>query len=379
MSVTAPQAPVAPAQIIPFVQASHEHVEMVAQFNVIPSTSRQNFGPFDVPPYGYLRALMLEVVTTTPGTGGTPVGSADYPFNLIDSLSLNDVNGAPVVGPIDGYALLWTNIVAGTQFQTDPRRGAYFANTATGPSFCIRVPIEITTNDCLGSLMNQDASSTYKLFLTINAGTTVWTTPPSTTYPTIQITVWLEAYTVPNATDMLNNPQQQAPPALGTAQYVTFNTQAVLVGSNTIPIKRVGNLLEALILIYRTGAGARSDTVALNPFTLRWDSREFYQAVTLNYLKQMAVERMNNVTLDTGVYIIPFNTTTLGRLGNGPLRNLWPTTNSSRVEIAGSAAAAGSVQIITVDMSVAQVNPAGRYILDSATGFHANTNAPAQG
>lgn len=372
MSVTAPQAPVAPVQRIPFVQGSHEHVELVTQFNFSPSASAQNFGPIDVPPYGYQRSLGLEFVTLTAGTGGTPVASADYPFNLIQTIALNDVNGAPIVGPIDGYALLWANIVASTAYITDPRKGPWYSSAVTGPSFFIRIPNEITTSDGLGVLANQDASATYKLYITLNPNTVTWTTPNATTQPAMQCTIWLEAYTVPSPTDMLNNPQEQAPPALGTAQYISYNQQAVLSGANTIPVKRVGNLLEALVLIYRTAAGARSDAVALNPFTLRWDGRDFYQSVSQNYLTQLMDESMDPVTRDAGVYTMLFNRGTLGRAGNGPLRNLWPTTQSSRLELAGTAVTAGSVQILTIDMAVAQVNPQGRYILDSATGFHPN-------
>lgn len=371
MSVSAPQAPAAPVGRVPFVQGSHDHAELVAQFNFTPSASAQNFGPFDVPPYGYEKSLGIEIATTTAGTGAA-TASADYPFNLIQSIALNDVNGAPIVGPIDGYALLWANIVAGTSFQTDPRLGPWYSSAVLSPSFFIRIPNEITSHDCLGSLANQDASATYKLYITMNPNTVAWTSPPATTQPVIQVSIWLEAYTVPSPTDMLNNPQEQAPPALGTAQYISYNQQSVLSGSNTIPLKRVGNMLASLILIYRTAAGARSDSVALNPFTIRWDGREMLQAVSQNYLKQIASESLNRVTIDPGVYIIPFNRTTLGRMGNGPLRNLWPTTQSSRIELFGSAAVAGSVQIVTVDIAVAQVNPTGRYVLDSATGFHPN-------
>lgn len=361
------QAPAPAPAGIPFAQGAHEHVEIIAQFAYTPTAAAQVFGPFDVPPSGYERNLALEIVTTSNGVIGAGVASADYPFNIIQSLSMNDVNGAPIVGPIDGYALMWANIVAGTQWNNDPRLGPWFSNTIINPAFFIRVPNEITTHDGLGCLANQDASATYKLYITLAPNTTLYTTQP-TTPPTLQITVWLEAYTVPSDHDMFGNPQAQAPPALGTAQYITFNQQTVLAGANTIPLKRTGNLLECLVMIFRTAAGARSDSVAFNPFTVRWDNKEIYQAVSQNYLKQMAAESLERVTIDAGVYIIPMNMTTKGGLGNGPLRSLWPTTQSSRIEFAGSAAVAGSVQIVTIDIAAAQVNPSGRYVMDSATG-----------
>lgn len=374
----AAQAPGQPAQIIPFVNGAHEHVELVAQFGFTPTAALQVFGPFDVPPYGYIRALHIELVTTTVGVAGTL--SPDAPANILQSLTLNDVNGANLCYPIDGYALMWVNIVSGWAYVADPRLGAYFSNATTAPAIMLRVPLEITSFDGFGSLANQDSSATYKLYMTMNTIANIWSGGAPTTVPVMQCTVWMEAWTVPDDEDMLGNPQEQAPPGLGSGRYISQNIQPVVVGANTIPVKRVGNLLEVMLIINRTAAGVRSDGVALNPWTVRWDGREMWQAVSQRYLQQIMRESMEGpVTRDTGVYILPFNKATQNKIGNGPLRQLWPTVQSSRVEFQGSAEVAGNMQIVSLDMTVQEVDPANRYVLDSATGFHPEVGSQVKG
>ena len=371
---TAPTA--TPGTIISFVQGAHEHVETIARFTH-DFASRVTMGPYDVPSYGYLRNVVIKITTLTAGTGAG-VASPDYPWNIIQSVQLSDVNGAPIVGPIDGYALRWVNALHSTEFQPDPALKYGYSNDARSPSYTIRLPLEIDSSNGLGSLANQDSAAAYKVTIDLNDARTAWTTPGDTN-PRIQVDVWGEFYTVPNAVDMLGNPQEQAPPGLGTAQYVTYNTQPVLAGQNTIQVKRVGNMIASHVVIFRDATGARAASVAFNPYTVAWDGRDMWQAVTPDYMLEMAQSRMNGSRIDPGVLINPFNTTTLSKLGNGPLKNLWPTTQSTRVEIRGTSAANGSIQIVTTDIALAQVNPSGRYLLNSATGDNPRMVQPGQG
>src|SRR6266550_8011023 len=87
--------PVQRQPVIPFTAAAHEHTEPAFDVTQQLGASAVQLGPFDVPAFGYLRHIYLEV-TTTLGSGGTVV--TDYPWNTIQSISLNDVNGAPIFG-----------------------------------------------------------------------------------------------------------------------------------------------------------------------------------------------------------------------------------------------------------------------------------------
>src|SRR5262245_24555993 len=104
----APAAPqrVAPQIMIPFTAAAHEHREPVTVDNAGALGAAQNpRGPFDIPSYGFIKSVLLEV-SLTGGTLGAGVLAADFPFNILQNIQITDVNGAPIFGPLDGYATL---------------------------------------------------------------------------------------------------------------------------------------------------------------------------------------------------------------------------------------------------------------------------------
>src|SRR5262245_31782859 len=119
---------------VPFVAAAHEHVEPAFTKSAQLTAATQQLDPIDIPSYGYIRHIFLEV-TSASGAIGTFVAGADYPWNIIQSLTLLDVNGAPICGPIDGYALLWANIAGGYAYRQDPRDSPWSVVAAPNPAF----------------------------------------------------------------------------------------------------------------------------------------------------------------------------------------------------------------------------------------------------
>src|SRR4051812_13344085 len=95
-------------QALPFVSGAHEHVESAFTRSVTPTTSTQQLDPIDVPAYGYARYLMLEV-TASGGSGGTL--AADGPWNLFSQITLQDVNGNQIYGPMSGYSTYIANLI----------------------------------------------------------------------------------------------------------------------------------------------------------------------------------------------------------------------------------------------------------------------------
>src|SRR5262245_33197383 len=99
----APAGPVAP--MIPFIQGAHEHVEGPFATHVLtPGTAGVELGPTDVPAYGYIRHILLEV-SAAGGTLGAGVLHPDFPWNLFERITLMDVNGSPIF-ELDGFAAL---------------------------------------------------------------------------------------------------------------------------------------------------------------------------------------------------------------------------------------------------------------------------------
>lgn len=366
-------APVVAA--VPFVAAAHEHVEPAFVRSVTLTAATQQLDPIDIPSYGYLRHVFLEI-TSASGVIGTFAAGADFPWNLIQSITLLDVNGAPIVGPIDGYALLWANIAGGYAYRQDPRDSPWYSAAAPNPAFCVRVPVEISHFDGLGSLANQNSAAPYKLQITVNStaavGTGAFGTPP-----TLTIRGWLEAWSLPNATDVRGRPQQQMPPVHGTGQFWTTRRPDTLAGSITVPINRVGNLLRNIIFITRTAAGVRDDTVMPDPVIINWDGRQQFQW-SQRYWQQTMFEKLVDVTRDTGVWLLPMAHSNQNRNGDDSPNLWWPTVQATRMELTGTSASSGSMQVVVNDIQPVEVVPAERYTENSDTTFRAVAGPSAQ-
>jgi len=379
------QAKAPPPAQIPFTGSAHEHVEQVTYQTITPGASAVQQGPFDVPAYGYLRHIFLEVVASG-GTLGAGVVHPDYPFNIFQNVTLLDVNGAPLVN-IDGFALLQCNIWGGFGFRSDPRAVPWYVGTIN-TSFFLRVPVEISRHNALGSLANQNAAAAYKLQWTINPSAAMFTTAP-TTPPNISVRPQLEAWSLPNPADLAGRPQSQVPPAHGTTQYISYFTRTVATGLLTYLLPRVGNLLRVLIFLARNnttqgqGENARDDTVFPNPFQVIWDARVLTNE-TQNYRTNKMTEALEYMGAgtgrDTGVFVLMFNNTNNGQVGDeNP--NLWiPTVQSTRLEIDGTIAsgAPNNIKCVTIDIAPVEVMPQERYVEGSATGFHPRIGEPNQ-
>lgn len=371
------RGPARPVAAIPFTAAAHEHVESVQTVTIQPGAAAVQQGPFDIPAYGFMRHVFMEV-TAAGGTLGAGVLHPDYPFNLFQNLSLLDVNGAPLF-QLDGYAALQANVWGGYGFRSDPRLSPWYVSTINA-QFFLRIPVEISRHNGLGSLANQNAAASFKLQWTINPSTALYTTAP-TTVPTFTIKPQLEAWSLPNPVDLAGRPQAQIPPAHGTSQYWSAFSRANAAGNTTYLLPRVGNLIRALIFIARNNAAntPRDDTVMPNPIQLTWDARVL-TIESQNYrIQKMAEALVPSATRDTGVFVFLYNNFNNGQVGDEE-PNLWlPTVQSSRLELDGVSATAGVIQTVTNDIAPVEVAPQERFVETSRTGFHPRIGEPNAG
>lgn len=354
----------APMPVVGFVRAAQEHIEPFVDQTTQITTSAQVQGPFDVPAYGYLRHLYI-LVTTTGGSGGSAVAAEDSPFSALGDIQLSDVNGAPIFGPVSGYDLYLAQKYGGYDFNTDPRQSAAFSavNATTGQfAFLLKLPVEICNRDGLGAIANQNASSTYKLRMTLSASTTIYTTPPATTLPSARIRCFLDAWTQPPASDFRGQPQATTPPAHGTSQYWSKYTVAAPVGNSTQRLARVGNAIREVIFVNRTAATSLRSTGETNfpdPLQIFWDTRLLH-----NYTKAVWRDVIRNRTgynaaietaggPDNGVFVYDFCHEFDGKIGRELRDGYLPTVQSTRLEATGSWVAASNVDIITNDVAAA--------------------------
>lgn len=373
--------------VIPFTSAAHEHTEGPFYDNTfVPSTAVQNFGPVNVPSYGFLRHIWI-LVNVVGGTIGAGTLSPDYPFSIFSSLSLIDTNGAPLFGPLDGYATFWANVIGAYANKSDPRSAANWPDYVgtLNATFAMRLPIEISHHDALGSLANQNSAASYQVQGAINPSTFLWNAP--TTPPTgIRVRLVLEAWSLPNEVDRAGRPQSQLPPAHGTTQYWSQQTPKIAAGQNTTPITRTGNLIRNWIFITRSTVAVtnfpnvftRDNTVFPDPMTFQWDARMLLND-SQSYRKGIVAERANLTALDTGVFALTFNHSTENNIGDDN-PSLWiPSVQASRFEVDGVSATTGNMQIITNDIAPGEVVPSERYVEPSATGFHPEVGVTTPG
>lgn len=364
--------------VVPFTAAAHEHTELAFDETVKLGEAVRALNPIDVPAFGYMRHILVEVTTVKKGKKAK-TKSEDAPFNILSNVQIGDVNGAPIFGPIDGYGALWSTIIGGYAGRPDPRVMPFFDDGAESeePAFLLRVPVEISHFDGFGSLANQNAAASYRVSLSLNALKNVFEEGAEES-PELRIRVWLEAWSLPNETDVNGRPQAEAPPMLDSAQYHSFFQKNTQKGANTILLVRVGSLIRNLIIIARDEEGERSDGVFPNPATLEWDSRKIREdsQIMLQELLSASVPELK--TRDAGVFAYPLDRSTKNTVGDDT-PTLWlPTVQSTRLEVKGSAEEAGSWQIITNDVAPVAVQPAERYTEESRTGFHPETAGAGQ-
>jgi hypothetical protein len=350
---------------VPFDQASHSGYEEGPTITATPGASAQQFGPSPLPAQGFVRAVIL-TVTPSGGTAGAGVLSGDTPFNFLNLVRLQDTNGAPLC-ELSGYNLFLCNVYGSFAGCPDPRALPDFTKGIVTPSFALRIPVEIAPNG-LGSLANQSSSAAYKLTVIVAASTEAYTTPP-TTPPTLTIKSYMEFWTLPAAVDMLQRPQQRTPNYHGTAQYFTQQmNNSIAAGQNGLKITRTGSLLRTVLFVARK-ANVRTDAVFPDPQTMNWDSRNL-QIMSARVLRQLMREYVSQLAeRDTGVYVWGFSYGEDRNYGANGINSWLPTVSATRLELVGSSAEAGTIDVVVNDVSVAETNPAARAVESSATGF----------
>lgn len=372
MATSSPAKPAAtksPAQaLIPFTRGAKPHAEPFFDTTFTLGATSVNVGPVDVASYGFARAILLDVQLASSGNTATVALSEDAPWNVFAEIVFQDVNGAPILGPLAGYEAYLTHKYGGYRNQTDPKLLNVFVSPTTGAGatagsgrFVLRLPLEINGRDALGSLANMNASQAYKVRATLNPLATIFTTTPSGTV-TARVKMTLEAWSQPNAVDMMGRPQATVPPANQTTQFWSRFQPPTVSGANTIKHTRVGNFVRNLIYINRRAGTSRangeSDLAGLN---IQWfvDSR-LLTNLDINYIRVMMTEGYDLISttfesaggLDNGVFICPaFCNEFDGKFGYELRDGYLPTTQATRLEQVVTLPNSGVMTVMTNDVA----------------------------
>lgn len=353
---------------VPFVRASDQNIQGGnVDVSRLQTANQQDLGVFDVTSYGHMAYLTLLVQATgSSDTANDAAGNEDAPWNVLQNLALTEPNGAYIVQFNSGYELLLANKYGGyfPVLGSDPRANPIFsAIDAEGNyTFALVVPVQVSGRDGLGSLPNQDSAGQFKFRVSLAASATVYSNIPDIALPTVRIRAWLHAWDQPEvqSAGMVN---ATAPPASGTTSFWQVQSGiTVNAGENTIELKRKGNYIRQIVFVLRRAGTSRSNGQSDWPAETRF-LRDAFPARYYNDLvwrMQMWQRTGYRGTADTanapenGVrfhdYMNEFN----GELGYEN-RDLWqPTRGSTRLEIAGNFANAGTLTVLTNDVAIAE-------------------------
>lgn len=286
---------------VPFFYGSNWYCEKITTDTFLLTTTAQEFVR-NVTPGGFLRGVRLQIRTSTVAAGGT--AAADNPWNVLQSTTLENIDGAPIKYPMGGFS----DYVAQTYYRPwwGDAATRYDFTQGINPSFSLFLAPEICNT--AGVLANTDARAQYRYRFTLNTAANVVTA--GSTAPTITVTQFLETWAQPDREDLHKNPVEGIPPGLALqtlrrSQTLTLNNASA---DNTFQLANTGNELRGYIILLRDSNNARQDFLS-DPIRIRLDNRAIATYSPDEVFQQMADHypflAAGTTVRPTGVYVWP--------------------------------------------------------------------------
>jgi hypothetical protein len=264
---------------VPFFYGSNWYVEKFATDTYQLTTTTQEF-VHNINPGGFLRGVRLEV-RSTGGVGGTM--TADAPWNVFQNITLENIDGAPILFPMNGFAYYVSQALYRPWLGSPATRFDYV--NGPNPSLSLFIQPEIRHTACV--LANTDARALYRIRFTVNTFANVITS--GGTAPTLTITSYMEAWAQPDDKDLHGNMIEGLPVGLNLAlvrrhQIFTLNTAGA---GNQFQLSNTGNELRGMLFIVRDSNNARQDYLS-DPVRVRLDNRSMGTFSPNEIFNQMA-------------------------------------------------------------------------------------------
>jgi hypothetical protein len=220
-----------------------------------------------------------------------------------------------------------------------------------------RIPVEVVNRTGVGAQINTDTQSPLVLSLTVNQGTAVYTTPP-TTLGTVTVVVSFGGYW-----NQSGNPNTFATPsAVGTLNYINWTNYSGLTGQNQFQLANIGlgNEIANILFINRLTAGAARDDASFpNPLQVAYRGNvlgSFSQLLWKHLMSEAydasnatqdaglgAAAVANAMSLNKGVYNLWFNQDFTFDPGDTLFYGLLDTAVGDSIELTGSWAASATL------------------------------------
>ena len=346
----------------PFRVGAMQHEEINYDVTQTMTAGTQDLTVLEVPPSGFLRGIYVLVDATSASNVATVVNANNNaPFSVIDSITFEDTNSKPIVGPFNGYDLYLVNKYGGYFNSSDPKSSSIYTNVVGAAStitfnFVLRIPVELVARDALGALPNKSGTNKFKVRIRLAPIASVYSTAP-TNAPSVRVRMVQDGWYEPNMTDLKGRPLAQNPPAVQTTQFWTKGTYNLATGDQRQQIQQgLGYLLRNLVFINYPSASltrdATSDGNFPNPATIQFEANDMItrpltlwrDLIARQYAYLGATEAANG--RDYSVYPMPFNLDFGLAPGAETRRGYLPTSDASRLEFRGTFGAATNFTVL---------------------------------
>lgn len=286
---------------VPFFYASNLYAQKFGTLDAFQLTTTAQEFQYNVQPGGFLRGIRLQV-RSTGGVGG--VATADNPWNVFQSTTLENVDGSEIKKPMGGYAD-YVSALFTRPWDGDPARRYDYA-AGLNPSFSLFMKPELRFT--AGVLANTDARSQFRVRYTLNTWANCIT--GGTTAPTVSVTKYAEIWAQPDASDLHGNTPEMLPPGLNLQTLRRHQILALNAASsdNQFQLSLTGNEIRCAILVVRDSNNARQDYLS-DPIRWGLDNRNLGVFSPDEVFNQMADQYPNlangTVTRPQGIYVFP--------------------------------------------------------------------------
>jgi hypothetical protein len=242
------------------------------QTNVAMTASQQQFGG-SVNAGQFLRGVRLMVRASNTAVAGTGVNgrtfaAGDGAMDVIGSMDLINVDGSEILYNMPSYSHYLMQKYAKPWLKDWVNAYDYTPPSATsGGSFTAFLQPEIRWT--AGVLANTDTRSQYRFDYTLSLGAGY------TTFPTYNITPYMDAWAQPDANDLQGTPNQPVPPGVNLQVKRRHQLFSINAGAdNTILSTLTGNAIRCAAIVARnTGAASTRVDGFADPFYWYLDNR----------------------------------------------------------------------------------------------------------
>jgi hypothetical protein len=328
---------------------------------VTATTGAVQFPDVQIEPDGWSRGWWFDfTITATNSNTNTVAVSADFPFNSVNTVLLKGTNVPQTFGPFNGYDWENVNKYGGYQYSDDPRADQGFsvttgtATNAGSAHYILYFPLEVSQHDALGDLQNQSDNSVYRVAITQESTSVMYTTAP-TGAVTCTLQVEQDSYSEPVAALALSGrPIMNAPPVPGTRQcWQQEDDSGIVASSHTTKITNgIGFAYRNVILklVNSSGSRATGETYWGDPYEV-WlgGTRIKYHKQSVWKAKMGRQYRLVSATADSangpenGIRVLNWNSDVNLGAGNEARRKYLRTQDGNVFKLVATYTGAGTL------------------------------------